>query len=331
MATSETINTPSLGEHGQPCASCGAPLAADQRYCLNCGARRAEPRVSSYDQLLHEPAHGNGSPPESTTTAAAAAAQPPAREWGPLLAIGGLAALGVMFVLGVLIGKDSGGGSTNAAQPVIQVGSGGPKTAATGAGSGGGSQTVADTGAVKSDWPSGKTGYTVELGTLPKAGTSGSDADAAKSDAQSKGAKDVGILDSDLYPSLPAGKYVLYSGVYDKKPDAVKALSGLKKSFPNAQVVKVSKQAGGGGGGTAQPAKVAPAPTTNSVNALTSGNKNRTVTASDNALKQLQGQSGSSYEKSIKKLPDNIQTQGAPAPIDHSKPPGAGSGATVIK
>ena len=332
MATSETIHAPSLGEHGQPCASCGAPLAADQRYCLNCGARRAEPRVSSYEELLDD-GTGDGAPPRDTPAAVpGGTAQPPAREWGPLLAIGALAALGMMFVLGVLIGKEGNGGSTNASQPVIQVGSGGgPRTASTGGGGGGSSQTVADTGKVKSDWPAGKTGYTVELGTLPKGGTTASDADAAKSDAESKGATDVGILDSDLYPSLPSGKYVVYSGVYDKKPDAAKALSGLQKSFPDAQVVKVSKQAGGGGGGASQPVKVAPAPTTNSVNGLTSGGKNRTVTASDNALKQLQNQSGSDYEKTIKKLPDTIQTQGAPAPIDHSKAPGGGSNATVIK
>ncbi len=36
---------PGLGEHGEPCRGCGAPLAADQRYCLNCGLRRGEPRV----------------------------------------------------------------------------------------------------------------------------------------------------------------------------------------------------------------------------------------------------------------------------------------------
>ena len=34
-----------LGEAGETCRECGAPLAADQRYCLNCGRRRGEPRV----------------------------------------------------------------------------------------------------------------------------------------------------------------------------------------------------------------------------------------------------------------------------------------------
>jgi hypothetical protein len=43
MSTIDTIEQPVLGEHGEPCRECGVPLAADQRYCLNCGARRAAP------------------------------------------------------------------------------------------------------------------------------------------------------------------------------------------------------------------------------------------------------------------------------------------------
>ena len=34
-----------LGPDGEACATCGASLAADQRYCLNCGERRAATRV----------------------------------------------------------------------------------------------------------------------------------------------------------------------------------------------------------------------------------------------------------------------------------------------
>ncbi len=46
---------PVLGLHGEPCASCGAPLAADQRYCLSCGTRRAGSRLPFRD-ILAEPA-----------------------------------------------------------------------------------------------------------------------------------------------------------------------------------------------------------------------------------------------------------------------------------
>src|ERR671934_1917819 len=39
------LPTPSLGARGDPCAECGAPLAADQRYCLSWGARPGPARV----------------------------------------------------------------------------------------------------------------------------------------------------------------------------------------------------------------------------------------------------------------------------------------------
>ena len=37
--------------HGVPCAECGAPLAEDQRYCLNCGQRRADARLPFLEVL----------------------------------------------------------------------------------------------------------------------------------------------------------------------------------------------------------------------------------------------------------------------------------------
>ena len=67
---------------------------------------------------------------------------------------------------------------------------------------------------------------------------------AAKSDAQSKGATDVGALDSDDFSSLDGGNYVIYAGVFDSKKQAKKELRGLKADFPGAKVVQVS--AGGG-------------------------------------------------------------------------------------
>jgi hypothetical protein len=42
---------PLFGADGEPCATCGAPLAADQRYCLSCGTRRAEARLPFLDVL----------------------------------------------------------------------------------------------------------------------------------------------------------------------------------------------------------------------------------------------------------------------------------------
>ncbi|MFN8160919.1 MAG: zinc ribbon domain-containing protein [Solirubrobacterales bacterium] len=334
MASTETLPTAILGEQGQPCHSCGAPLAADQRYCLNCGERRGERRLD-YESLLHTEGNGNGArPPQPEASAQTEPTQKRSSlAESPLAAVLGIGALGLMLLLGVLIGKGNSGDGGSSGTPVVQVGGSGATAADTsGSGTGSTSQNVAAEATFKSDWPAGKTGYTVELGTVPKSGTSAADVDAQKQAAEAKGAGDVGALDSDLYKSLPAGKYVIYSGVYDTKAEASKALGGLKKDFPTATVVKVSKQAGGGGGAAAA-ASTGATQTANSAGDLTSqaaqGAKGP-VSASDNALKDLNSQSGQSYEDAIKKLPDQISTQGKQAPLNPNKQTGGGSGTVTI-
>jgi hypothetical protein len=315
MATTEITDAPALGEHGEPCRNCGAPLAADQRYCLNCGQRRSGPRVPFEKTLMELDEQARPEPAPATQPAGA---PPSRREWAPLVAIGGLAALGIMLILGVLIGKSASDDSgSNASRPVIQVG-GGPATASTAGNSGNGSEAVSNT-TFKSDWPAGKTGYTVEVGTLPKQGTTGADVTSAKSDVATKGAPNVGALDSDQFASLPPGKYVIYSGVYDSKAEATKALGELKGKFPNAQVIKVSTSGGSSG------------PTSSSATDLVQhANTDTTVTASDKALRDLNQQSGENYEKTIQHLPDTIKTEGRPPPKDNQAS-GAGSPTTVIK
>ena len=64
---------PVLGLHGEPCATCGAPLAADQRYCLACGARRADARLP-FRGILAAP----GTPPPGATPGPATAPPPEA-------------------------------------------------------------------------------------------------------------------------------------------------------------------------------------------------------------------------------------------------------------
>lgn len=120
-----------LGEHGEPCRGCGAPLAADQRYCLNCGARRGEPRVEYQEHL---PA-ANGAAPREAQPAAPAAdpAERPPRDYAPLAAVGGIAVLGLMLLVGVLIGRGSGD-EAQAPPPVVRVTGGGETTGGDGAG-----------------------------------------------------------------------------------------------------------------------------------------------------------------------------------------------------
>jgi len=52
------VFAPQLGGEGDPCPTCATPLAADQRYCLACGERRAEPRLDFMALLGPQPLGG---------------------------------------------------------------------------------------------------------------------------------------------------------------------------------------------------------------------------------------------------------------------------------
>ena len=51
------------------------------------------------------------------------------------------------------------------------------------------------------------------------------------------------MLDSDLYPSLEPGNYVVYSGIYTERQPAVAALGKLGDGFPDATVIEVQAAA----------------------------------------------------------------------------------------
>src|SRR6266849_8635370 len=240
MSTPETTSPPALGQPGELCAGCGVPLAPDQRYCLNCGYRRTEPRVP-YTEVLPGAASrsaGGEGPPSAGQTASSPGGPAPG-PWTPTVALLGVGVVAVVLGVGVLIGRSVSGSTKRAsAAQVITVGgaAAGPATAS------------ASTGPkFTGDWPAGKDGYTVQLKALPKSGTQAAAVSAAKGDAQKKGAANVGALDSDSYPSLGGGEYVVYSGVYKTQAEAAKALKGLRKSFPQAKVIHVSQ----GGGASA--------------------------------------------------------------------------------
>jgi hypothetical protein len=121
MHSTETLQMQALGEIGEPCAGCGTPLAADQRYCLNCGQRRAGPRVDFRRYLL--PSAGEAAPPESPPAPAAGAppdSPEPGRDYAPLAAVGGIAVLGLMLLVGVLIGKGNNSAAP-APAPILKV------------------------------------------------------------------------------------------------------------------------------------------------------------------------------------------------------------------
>jgi hypothetical protein len=105
-----TIEQPNLGNEGDSCPECGSALATDQRYCLNCGWRRGDARVDYETKIM-----GGGQPATAGAPVGAAGATGP--QWTPVVAIGAIAVLGVMLLLGVLIGKkDNSTTQTVAAQ-----------------------------------------------------------------------------------------------------------------------------------------------------------------------------------------------------------------------
>lgn len=114
---------PVLGA-GETCRECGGPLAPDQRYCLNCGRRSGEVRVDFRQHLPAEKAvTQNGAPPAAQPPASVppAVAEKPQRDYAPLAAVGGIAVLGTMLLIGVLIGKGDSGSATAPPPQVVRV------------------------------------------------------------------------------------------------------------------------------------------------------------------------------------------------------------------
>jgi hypothetical protein len=115
------LHAPVLGPPEEPCAGCGDPLAADQRYCLSCGERRGPPRL---DPLAHARGRATSA---AAQPAPAPGARRPAAAWPlPSRRVAGAATL-LMLAFGVVAGAAAGphAGATLASanrRPTIVVG-----------------------------------------------------------------------------------------------------------------------------------------------------------------------------------------------------------------
>ncbi len=108
------------------CPTCGAQMALDQRYCLNCGNRRGDPRLPFMDAVTFMEASRH---PRGEAAAAATPPAPPAKTGisPSTTLIAGIATLVLAVGVGVLIGR-SGDSSSPVAQQqpqIIKVGGGG--------------------------------------------------------------------------------------------------------------------------------------------------------------------------------------------------------------
>lgn len=285
----------------EPCARCDAPLAGDQRWCLNCGSRREGVRTPFAGQR----AAVSVPPPVTTTTTTTAVLPPRPADTPPrwVLAALGLGLASVLFALGLVVGLAGQDRRTLVTvppgkPPVVNVDVQGGVAAAA-------PVAVEDPTATAfvSDWPDKTDGWTVQLTTL-KGDADQAAVDGAKSDAEADGATDVGALLSDDYASLAPNQFVIYSGVYTTEAEAKTALGKLDgKAFKKAKVVEVSES-----GSSAAPVEE----------------------VSPDELEGLESDDPEAQQKASKKLPNKVGTVGTPPPVDDVAPGGGGEG-TVIE
>lgn len=206
---------PDAGPELTTCPRCGAPLRADQDWCLNCGAAvttevsgargwrtpivivgavlalAAVALIIAFVQLSDDADQVAQAPPAQTPAPPAAA--PPAATPAP-------------------------SPTTAPASPLPSVTPGASATPAP--------TTATGTGT----WPAGKTAYTVILWSA----TTRKEAETKATQMQSAGASGVGILHSDDFSSLRAGYWVVFSGQYGTSKEAQDAAAAAQGYAPGA-------------------------------------------------------------------------------------------------
>ena len=226
--STQDVHAPTLGASGEPCATCGALLAADQRYCLNCGARRTDARIAFKEILATRGAAvvgAEGTAADYGIAAPAAPAGAPPVAASPvrggdggnrsgLAALAGLACLLLALGVGVLIGNS--GKDKTAAAPAPQVISVGGAAAGTSTG-------AAATTTPSTTTPSSSSGSSSKSGG--SSSSSGSSSSTSGSKATNKSLQNLNKLSTKAYQkqSTKLPKVVGTGGKAppkDKKPAA---------------------------------------------------------------------------------------------------------------
>jgi hypothetical protein len=108
--TAETSVAP-LSISRERCSGCGATLASDQRYCVECGQRCGAPRLPFTEGLVHGAQQAPSSHPPSGRTRVSINST----------VIAGIGTLLLAMGVGVLIGRAGGGSNAKVASPAVQV------------------------------------------------------------------------------------------------------------------------------------------------------------------------------------------------------------------
>jgi hypothetical protein len=283
----------------ETCATCAAPMADDQRYCLECGARRAD-RPSFFLDALNARDVGLGGDGPAAAPAPAPSGRAPVTTTTVLWGVGLLL---LAMAIGVLVGR-AGHSSTPPPQVITVGGAAASGTAAGSAPTSGGTAattpTTPSTGAstaVTDTWV-GASGYAIQLVALPSASTQSAAVDGAEADARRKGAAAVGVLVSSSHSGLAAGQYIVYSGNYPTSAAATAALGRLKASYPSAMVIHVVSA-----GGTSTPA-----PSSSSPSGGSSSSPSGSGTHPGASTPASPSNGGQSYEKKSLALPNQVGT-----------------------
>jgi hypothetical protein len=216
---------------GEPhCPRCGAPYRPNQEYCLECGQRLSE-SGGVIGRLSRAWQERFGWYP---------------RDWiwrvllGFVIAVAGAIAAIVLSEAGAqdrTIVATTGGPphtptralpTTTVPLPTVPSGTpGAPSTPTTPPPA----TTTAPRPGALTAWPTGRSGFTVVLQSIP-ASAGRSLALARARDASRAGLPQVGVLDSSRYSSLHPGYYVVFSGIYSSRPQADAARSAaVAKGF----------------------------------------------------------------------------------------------------
>jgi hypothetical protein len=183
------------------CPRCGEELAAGQAYCVECGLR-----LPGLDAVGERRDPGRGWMQRSAFALVVAVA-------------GGAAA----------VAATGGNGGTEK----LLTATGGFATTPAG-------QIESPPVATKKivDWPLGQDGWTITLASLPQTGGR-KVAIVRAQQAQRRGLRVVGILDSSRYASLHPGYWVVFSGVYVSEAEATSELDAARSFTRSASVRRI--------------------------------------------------------------------------------------------